>query len=141
MTPDPPDPASIAGFVDAAGCGVVATVSPDGAPEAALVGLASLEDGTLIFNTRETARKVENLRANRRVAVVIGIEGDVSVQVEGDAAIAEDDGLLLHGQAYQRRFPESRALADGFLVVVVRPDWVRVYDASRSPAVVHEASW
>ena len=141
MTPDPHDPASIARFVAAAGCGVVATVSPDGSPEAALVGVAALEDGTLIFNTPDAARKVANLRANSRVAVVIGTAGDVSVQVEGDAFIVEDEERQYYGRAYDRRFPGSRALADGFLVIVVRPDWVRVYDAGQRPAVVREARW
>lgn len=141
MTPDPHAPASIARFVAAAGCGVVATVSSDGSPEAALVGMAALEDGTLIFNTPDAARKVENLRANRRVAVVIGTPGDVSVQVEGDASIVEDEERQHYGRAYDHRFPGSRALADGFLVVVVRPSWVRVYDAEQHPAVVREAAW
>ncbi|MFB7252080.1 pyridoxamine 5'-phosphate oxidase family protein [Microbacterium sp. NPDC056234] len=141
MTPDPHDPASIARFVVATGCGVIATASSDGSPEAALVGLAALEDGTLIFNTPDAARKVENLRALRRVAVVIGTAGNVSVQVEGDATIVEDDERQHYGHAYERRFPGSRALADGFLVVVVRPSWVRVYDAGQHPAVVREADW
>jgi general stress protein 26 len=141
MTPDPHDPASIARFIDDIGRGVVATVSPTGSPEAALVGLAALPDGTLIFNTADAARKVENLRERGRVAVVICVDGDVSVQLEGDAAIVEGTERLRYGHAYDRRFPGSRALADGFLVVVVRPDWVRVYDAGQRPAVVREAGW
>ncbi|MFE6997475.1 pyridoxamine 5'-phosphate oxidase family protein [Microbacterium sp. NPDC057659] len=137
--PDPHDPASIARFVDGIGCGVVATVSPDGAPEAALVGLAALDDGTLIFNTPDAARKVDNLRTTPRVAVVVTRE-DVSVQFEGSATItagAERDRL---GRAYERRFPGSRAFADGFLLVAVSPDWVRVYDAGVRPAQVAEAA-
>ena len=141
MTPDPHDPASIARFVSAAGCGVVATVSASGSPEAALVGLAASQDGALIFNTPDAARKVDNLRSNHRVAVVIGTPGDVSVQVEGEAFIVEDEERQQHGHTYESRFPGSRAFADGFLVVVVRPDWVRVYDASQRPAVVREATW
>ncbi|REJ05934.1 pyridoxamine 5'-phosphate oxidase family protein [Microbacterium bovistercoris] len=138
--PDPHDPSSIARFVDAIGCGVVATVSPDGAPEAALVGLAALDDGTLIFNTPDDARKVANLRADARAAVVVSA-GDVSVQAEGSATIAEDAERERIGGAYEGRFPGSRAFADGFLVVAVRPDWVRVYDARPRPAVVAEAVW
>jgi general stress protein 26 len=139
-TPDPHDPASIARFVDGVGCGVVATVAAGGAPEAALVGLAALDDGTLIFNTPDAARKVDNLRAAPRVAVVVTRE-DVSVQLEGSATLVEGAELDRYGHAYAHRFPGSRAFADGFLVVAVRPDWVRVYDAGIRPAQVVEAVW
>ncbi|UJP10407.1 pyridoxamine 5'-phosphate oxidase family protein [Microbacterium sp. KUDC0406] len=138
--PDPHDPASIARFADGIGCGVVATVSPAGGPEAALVGLAALEDGTLIFNTPDAARKVDNLRTNDRVAVVVSA-GDVSVQAEGSAIIATGAQRERYGSAYERRFPGSRAFADGFLVVAVHPSWVRVYDAGIRPAAVAEADW
>ncbi|MFE6736971.1 pyridoxamine 5'-phosphate oxidase family protein [Microbacterium sp. NPDC057650] len=137
---DPHDPASIARFVDGIGFGVVATVSREGAPEAALVGLAAADDGTLIFNTPNAARKVDNLRANARVAVVVS-EGDVSVQLEGVATVSAGAERDRYGRAYEHRFPGSRAFADGFLVVVVRPDWVRVYDAGSRPAQVAEAAW
>ncbi|MFC4139759.1 MULTISPECIES: pyridoxamine 5'-phosphate oxidase family protein [unclassified Microbacterium] len=138
--PVPHDPASIAAFVDGIGCGVVATVSPGGAPEAALVGLAALEDGTLIFNTPDAARKVDNLRTSPRVAVVVS-QDDVSLQIEGAATITAGAERDRYGRAYERRFPGSRAFADGFLVVAVRPDWVRVYDAGMRPAHVAEAAW
>lgn len=137
---DPHDPSSIARFVERIGCGVVATVSPVGAPEAAFVGLAALDDGTLVFNTPDAARKVDNLRASPRVAIVVS-EGDVSVQLEGAATVTTGAERDRYGSIYERRFPGSRAFADGFLVVAVHPDWVRVYDAGSRPAKVAEATW
>ncbi|MDQ7877062.1 pyridoxamine 5'-phosphate oxidase family protein [Microbacterium sp. QXD-8] len=141
MTFDPSDTAAFAAFVRAQGRAVVATVAPSGAPEAALVGIAALDDGTLIFDASDDSRKVHNLRENGRVAVVIGTEGDMTVQVEGVATITSGASREQHGAAYNEQFPGSRALDQGFAVVVVRPEWVRVYDASAQPAVVTEARW
>jgi len=50
--------------------GVVATVGPDGAPQAALVDFAVTDDGHLVFDSASDARKIDNIRADARVAVV-----------------------------------------------------------------------
>src|SRR5690606_15972297 len=103
MIPDPCSRSSVARFVDGVGGGVVATVASDGSPEAAFVGLAALDDGTLIFNTSASARKVGNVRVRPRVAIVVTDEQEVSVQLEGEARISEGDDREQHGRAYQRR--------------------------------------
>ncbi|MDF2579567.1 MAG: pyridoxamine 5-phosphate oxidase-related FMN-binding protein [Microbacterium sp.] len=141
MTFDPSDTAAFAAFVRAQGRAVIATVAPSGAPEAALVGMAALDDGTLIFDASDDSRKVHNLRERGRVAVVVGTEGDVTVQIEGVATVASGASRERHGAAYNAQFPGSRALDQGFAVVVVQPEWVRVYDASVQPAAVTEARW
>ena len=141
MALDPRDRPSITAFVRREGRGVVATVTQQGRPEAALVGLAALPDGTLIFNSEVKARKIQNLAANDLVAVVVGVGGDVSVQFEGTATITDSEERQAYGSAYDRQFPGSRALHDDFTVVAVHPSWVRVYDASSAPAVVTEADW
>ena len=141
MNFDPSDTAAFAAFVRTQGRAVVATLAPAGAPQAALVGVAALDDGTLIFDTPDDSRKIHNLHENGRVAVVVGTDGDVTVQIEGVATIASGASRERHGAAYNEQFPGSRALDQGFAVVVVRPEWVRVYDASARPAVVTEARW
>jgi Pyridoxamine 5'-phosphate oxidase len=52
--------------------GVLATVSPSGAPEAALMDVAVSDSAELIFDTRVGTRKLTNIDHNDRVAVVIG---------------------------------------------------------------------
>ena len=141
MRPEARDCASVASFVRKHAKAVVATVSLDGWPEAALVGMAALDDGTLIFDTERTARKVDNLRGQRRVAVVVGTEGEISVQIEGPAVITDGVERTRFGAAYDAQFPGSRALEPDFAVIVVRPDWVRVYDSSVQPPHVTEAHW
>ena len=138
---EPDDTAAFAAFVRAHGRGVVATASVSGAPEAALVGIAALDDGTLIFDTYADSRKAANLRHDERVAIVVGTDADVSVQIEGTATITVGEEREQRGAAYNAQFPGARALDPDFAVVVVRPEWVRVYDASAQPAVVTEARW
>ena len=133
MAFDPRDVSAFVAFVRGEAQGVVATVSPSGAPEAALVGI--------VFDTLVGSRKAENLRHDHRIAVVIGTDGSVSAQIDGFGTIVHGTLREEYGGAYNAQFPGSRSLDPGFAVVVVRPAWVRVYDASESPAVVTEARW
>lgn len=141
MSPDPHDPASIANFVRRQERAIVATVSRSRHPEAALVGIAALDDGRLIFDAPISTRKIDNLRGDEHVAVVVGTTGEVSIQLEGTAFIAEGADRQLYGAEYNAQFPGSRALHPEFAVVVIRPNWVRVYDTSTTPAHVREARW
>lgn len=132
---------AIADFVHSVGCGVVATISADGLPQAAHVGIAVLDDGTLIFNSRSDARKMHNIRGQCHVAVVVGGERGVTVQMEGMATETQGEDRTRYGAEYERQFPGSRALASGFSVVAVRPRWVRVYDTASGPPSLAEAKW
>jgi general stress protein 26 len=141
MAFDPTDVPAFVAFVRAEAQGVVATVSPSGAPEAALVGIAALDDGTLVFDTLIGSRKAENLRHDHRIAMVVGTDGSVSAQIDGFATIVHGTLREEYGGAYNAQFPGSRALDPQFAVVVVRPAWVRVYDASTPSAVITEVRW
>ena len=128
-------------FVRAAGMGVVATASPSGKPEAALVGIAISDCGELIFDTPAEARKLTNIERNDRVAVVIGWNDGISVQVEGRARVVNDDERLRYERLYASQFPGSRISRLCFAVAVVTPDWVRSYDATSDPAQREHANW
>ena len=125
-------------FVRMARQGVVATVDCGGNPEAALVGLAVTDEGDVLFDSYTATRKVDNLRANPRAALVIGWDDGVSVQVEGSAEILAGPDRDAFGQVYLAQFPGSRALADGFSIIRVVPNWLRHYDARPDPALVTE---
>jgi len=141
MTLDPNKRTEIAAYVRAEGRAIVATVTVEGSPEAALVGITALDDGTLIFNVVPGARKLANLAANGRVAVVVGAMGHVSVQFEGAAVITVGDEADHYAAEFERLMPGSRSRYEGHAVVVVRPDWLRVYDVSHRPPLVVEADW
>jgi hypothetical protein len=61
-----------------------------------------------------TARKIANIAANPRVALVVGWDDDVSVQVEG---------------------------LEEFAIVRVTPRWLRYYDARPESFHVTEGNW
>ena len=125
-------------FVRSTRQGVVATVDAHGAPEAALVGLAVSDAAEVIFDSLTDTRKVRNIRAHPRVALVIGCDGGVSVQVEGVADILAGAERYKYGEIYLSQFPGARALHDEFSIVRVVPRWSRYYDAREAPALVLE---
>jgi general stress protein 26 len=118
-----------AAFVRAAELGVVATAAADGSPEAALVSLAATDAGEVIFDCATTARKLANLAVNPRVALVIGWNEGVSLQVEGVADVLGGADRQRYGRLYAEQFPGSRALDEHFAIVRVTPRWLRYYDA------------
>ena len=70
-------------FVRARALAVVATYGPDGAPEAALVDVAAIDAGEIVFDTSSRSRKYRNIQASPRVALVVGWDDEVSVQWKG----------------------------------------------------------
>lgn len=141
MTMDLADRAAVVAFIRSEGRGVIATVDALGHPEAALIVIAALDDGTLIFDSPTDSRKVPNLAGNADVAIVIDTTGDISLQLEGSAWTASGAERVTYGEAYNAQFPGSRALQDDFSVVAVDIAWLRLYDASSTPGTVLEARW
>lgn len=125
-------------FVRRARRGVLATVDPAGHPEAALLGLAVDDDATLLLDCPTTSRKMTNLAANPRVALVIGWADDVSIQVEGVAEVLTGARRRPAAEVYLGQFPGARVLDEAFALVRVTPRWLRYYDARPRPAVVFE---
>ena len=110
--------------------GVQSTVSPSGDPQAAVVGIAVTPELEIIFDTLDTTRKCRNLRADPRIAFVIGWDDEITVQLEGIAdepTGAERDRIL---EAYFAAYPECREhLAwKGITHFRVRPTWIRYSD-------------
>jgi hypothetical protein len=133
----------VIGFVLASPRGVVATLDPVRGPEAALVDFAVTDEAELVFDSGADARKIRNISADARVAVVVGCTGDVTLQIEGLADILSGAPRQRYGRIYESRFPGARALAEGFSVVRIRPRWVRRYDAGVDPPRITEGdcSW
>ena len=65
--------------------GVQSTVSSSGDPQAAVVGIAVTSELEIVFDTVDTSRKCRNLRANPRIAFVIGWDQEITVQLAGIA--------------------------------------------------------
>jgi len=129
-------------FTRARRLAVLATISADGHPQAALVGIAATDAGDFVFDTTRGSRKFANLCRQPRVALVIGLDrGDEqTVQLEGTAAeIPQDDPAVA---AYYDQFPTGRERAawPDIVYVRVRPDWGRHSDYRPGSSGVQEIS-
>ena len=120
-------------FARAEGMAVLATASPAGEPEAALLGVAVTDAGELVVDIVGTARKLANIERNDQVALVIGW-GEVSFQIEGRIRLVDGEERRRYEQVYLGRFPGSRVTDPAFAVAVITPGWVRRYDARTDPA-------
>ena len=78
-----------------------ATISPDGAPQAAILGVAANDHLELVFDTVDNSQKFRNVQRDGRVAVVFGAAGgyksgshdERTVQYEGRADIPSGEEL------------------------------------------------
>lgn len=115
------------GFIRARPLAVMATVSDDGAPEAALVGIAATEDLELIFDTTNATRKYPNLKRDPRIAFVIGWDSEETLQYEGVADEPQGAELERLKAIYFAAFPEGKSRQDwpGLTYFRVRPRWIR----------------
>jgi hypothetical protein len=122
---------------------IEASVSPAGAPQAAIVGIAVTEDLELVFDTLLSSRKAANLKANPRVAFVIGGWNDAdlqTVQYEGVADFPSGAELERLKQVYYAAFPDgpTRLSWPGITYVRVKPRWVRFSNFKVDPPTILE---
>jgi len=129
----------------------LATVSPGGAPSAAMLAVAVSDRFELMFDTLGTSRKFRNLQKNPRIAVVFGAAGayrggghdERTVQFEGMADIPRGEELeLVRERIYFKQFPDGRARLKWPHIeyVRVRPVWMRYSDYNVNPPEIAELS-
>jgi pyridoxine/pyridoxamine 5'-phosphate oxidase len=117
---------------------VQATVSPDGSPQAAVVGIAVTDSFEIIFDSFEKTRKAENLALNPKIAFVIGgcTPGDErTVQYEGVVDRPRGSELETLKAVYYETFPggPARLAWPGLVYLRARPTWIRYTDFGKSP--------
>jgi Pyridoxamine 5'-phosphate oxidase len=117
-------------FIAARKYGVVSSTGPGGEPQSALVGIAVSPQLEIVFDTVKTSRKYPNLKADPRIAVVTGWEGEQTVQYEGMAVEPENGELLRAKAIYFTAWPDGveRQRWSGIAYFLVRPTWVRYSD-------------
>jgi PPOX class probable F420-dependent enzyme len=122
--------AQLVEFIRARGLGVVATVGPSGEPQAALVGVAATDRGEIVFDTTRDSRKAANVSREHDVALVVGWDDEVTVQLEGVADIPTGAARERCLDAYFRHHPAGRlrASSPNIVHVRIRPRWVRYSD-------------
>jgi pyridoxine/pyridoxamine 5'-phosphate oxidase len=117
-------------FIAARRYGVVASAGPHGEPQSALVGIAVSHQLEIVFDTVTTSRKYPNLKADPRIAIVTGWEGEQTVQYEGIAIEPEGRDLVYAKQTYFARWPDGieRQKWPAIAYFLVRPTWIRYSD-------------
>jgi pyridoxine/pyridoxamine 5'-phosphate oxidase len=127
-------------FLAAHALAVVGSISTEGAPQSALVGIAVTEDLEIVFDTLNTTRKYRNLTSNPKASVVVGWEGEKTVQFEGEAFLPEGEELARYKGVYFSKWPDGvdRQNWPGLVYFVVRPRWIRFSDFDQRPPLIEE---
>jgi len=119
---------------------VVATVSSQNAPQAAVVGFAVTNALELVFDTLGDTRKAANLRRDGRIAMVIGWDEAQTAQLEGAADEPAGSELADLQSCYFDVFPDGRQrLAwPGITYFRIRPHWIRISDFRGPTPLIEE---
>ena len=119
--------------------GVISTVSDKNLPESALIGIAVSEDLEIIFDTVNSSRKYKNILQNPNVAIVIGWDNEVTLQLEGTAQeLTPADAS--YKELYYGVFPDAKIRAETWPDIVhfvVKPNWIR-YSNLNDPNTIEE---
>jgi pyridoxine/pyridoxamine 5'-phosphate oxidase len=120
---------------------VQASTAPSGAPQAAVVGIATTDELEIVFDTLDRSRKAQNLRKNSRIALVVGWDEEQTVQLEGVADEPTGGELERIKRAYFDAFPDGteREQWAGITYVRVRLTWARYSDFRPGGGVVEIA--
>lgn len=119
---------------------VQASIAPGGQPQAAVVGFAVSDALEIVFDTVDTTRKHANLRADPRIALVIGWDHEITAQIEGVVDFPTGAELERIRACYFVAYPDGRdRLAwPGITHVRVRPTWVKYSDFTQDPPKIIE---
>jgi hypothetical protein len=140
-------PHALLGFMRTCRYAVQASVNREGAPQAAVVGIAVSDQFELVFDTMKASRKAVNLRMDPRIALVLGGQspGDErTLQIEGLADLPQGPDLERARRLYLAKFPDGaeRQVWAGSVYVRVQPQWIRFSDFNQDPAeVLHFNRW
>jgi general stress protein 26 len=136
------DRSGLVEYVRAHADGVLSTLGPDGSPQAAYLAITATDQAELVLDARAVSRKVANLRADPRVAVVVGGRDGTTLQCEGVADVPSGADRERCAAAYLLAFPQFEAsLTDPAIVVVrVRLTWARFGDYRSANAEVSEVA-
>ncbi|MFI4890948.1 MAG: pyridoxamine 5'-phosphate oxidase family protein [Steroidobacterales bacterium] len=123
---------------------VLSSIGADGAPQAALVGIAVLDSMELVFDTVTTSRKHANLSRDGRAAVTFSGPDEQTLQLEGIAYPVSVTGAadLSFREGYYRAWPDGPARLEwpGLCYWRVMPRWARYSDFNRGPLIA-EFHW
>jgi pyridoxine/pyridoxamine 5'-phosphate oxidase len=122
--------------------GVLSTISPDGRPQSALVGIAVSPELEIFFDAVDSSRKVANLRADPHASFVIGWENEQTLQFEGIADEPQGAALVRLKSFYFAAWPDGpqRESWKGITYYRVSPRWLR-FSSYVDPQLIEEITF
>jgi hypothetical protein len=119
--------------------GVIATVGPEGRPEAALMDIAVTPALDLIFETTDQTRKFANLGDRPAISFVVGWGGDETLQYDGVVEQLSGRALEEALTLYLSVFPQKLSHPEwpGNYYFRARPTWIR-YSNYHPPRRIEE---
>jgi pyridoxine/pyridoxamine 5'-phosphate oxidase len=119
---------------------VVSSLSANGTPQSALVGIATTPDLEIIFDTVKSSRKYPNLIARPACSLVVGWTGEQTIQFEGIAVEPKGADLKHYQEIYFTVWPDCRAHMSwpDIAYFVVQPRWIRYSDYDQTPPCIEE---
>ncbi len=116
---------------------VISTSDLSGTPESALIGFAVTADCGFVLDTSSTSRKAVNLKARPEVALVIGWDDEITVQVEGVAHQPNGSELDAAKAAYFSVWPDGRYRESwpDIVYLIVTPRWLRYSSFATGPEI------
>jgi pyridoxine/pyridoxamine 5'-phosphate oxidase len=132
--------ADLYSFIAQSKLGVLGSISNDGSPKAALVGIAVSPALEIIFDTVQSSRKYPNLIARPRCSFVIGWTAEQTVQYQGEAHVLKSPELERYQEVYFKAWPDGPARMSwpGITYFVARPAWIRYSDFAQDPPLIRE---
>jgi general stress protein 26 len=132
--------AELIGFLHGHKLAVEATMTPDGPPQAAVVGFAVSDFLEIVFDTVTSSRKYQNLRRDPRIALVIGWDREITAQIAGVVDFSTGDELDRIRECYFVAYPDGRDRLNwpGITHARVRPTWIRYSDFTQDPPRIVE---
>jgi hypothetical protein len=117
-------------FLQAQRLGIVASISPAGDPQSAVVGIAVTDRLEIVFDTLSSTRKCDNLRRLPKISVVTGWDQEITVQYEGVADEPSGTELERLKACYFGVYPDGveRQQWEGITYFRIRPIWIRYSD-------------
>lgn len=125
---------------------VLATASAKGEPQAATMSFFVDNEFTFYFISTNGSRKLENLKNNDTVAIVVGFgPHPMTIQGGGEAKIIKDvpDDLFQKivgsvPNADITKWPITKLAKNGFSTIVIRPSWLEWLDLNPDSATYQE---
>lgn len=109
------------------------------------MGIIVTDGFEVFFDATTVSRKVPNLRANPKIALVVGgtVSGEErTAQFQGVADEPTGDDLAGLKEKYFEAFPDARGREEwpDIAYIRARPDWIRYSDYTKIPPVIVEFS-